>query len=460
MVYQEQVMQIAQVLGGYTLGAADLLRRAMGKKIKSEMDAQRALFTEGAIKNGIKPTIASQIFDQMAKFAGYGFNKSHSAPYALLAYQTAYLKANYPLQFFAATMTLDMHNTDKLNVYRQDLDRQEIPLLSPSVNESGVNFNVEDGGIRYALAGLKGVGAQAMESLIAERNKNGPFKNLRDFATRIDPGVINKRQLENMVNAGAFDCLHPNRRQLSEGLEALLGISQQIRSEKSSKQRMLFGSTASETTKDVPLPNVMEWTPLDRLQNEFDAIGFYLSAHPLDMYKDVLDRLGVVKSCDLLERATSSNQTVALAGIILTKQERTSKKGDRFAFVSLTDLTGVFEVAFFSEAFASVRDKLIPGQAVYVTGNLKADGDESFRLTGNGLEPLDNKAKVDSLELSIDPKRANVAYLGEIVQGLKKGRTVLHFLVPVAGIGTIKVTLSGAFDVTPNQKAALLQVCG
>ena len=178
------------------------------------------------------------------------------------------------------------------------------------------------------------------------------------------------------------------------------------------------------------------------------------------MYKDVLDRLGVVKSCDLLERATSSNQTVALAGIILTKQERTSKKGDRFAFVSLTDLTGVFEVAFFSEAFASVRDKLIPGQAVYVTGNLKADGDESFRLTGNGLEPLDNKAKVDSLELSIDPKRANVAYLGEIVQGLKKGRTVLHFLVPVAGIGTIKVTLSGAFDVTPNQKATLLQVCG
>jgi DNA polymerase-3 subunit alpha len=299
-----------------------------------------------------------------------------------------------------------------------------------------------------------------MESLIVERNKNGAFKNLRDFATRIDPGVINKRQLENMVNAGAFDCLHPNRRQLSEGLEALLGISQQIRSEKSSKQRMLFGSTASETTKDVPLPNVMEWTPLDRLQNEFDAIGFYLSAHPLDMYKDVLDRLGIVKSCDLLERATSSNQTVSLAGIILTKQERTSKKGDRFAFVSLTDLTGVFEVAFFSEAFASVRDKLIPGQAVYVTGNLKADGDESFRLTGNGLEPLDNKAKVDSLELSIDPKRANVAYLGEIVQGLKKGRTVLHFLVPVAGIGTIKVTLSGAFDVTPNQKAALLQVCG
>ncbi|MES2253347.1 MAG: DNA polymerase III subunit alpha [Pseudomonadota bacterium] len=460
MVYQEQVMQIAQVLGGYTLGAADLLRRAMGKKIKSEMDAQRALFTEGAIKNGIKPNIASQIFDQMAKFAGYGFNKSHSAPYALLAYQTAYLKANYPLQFFAATMTLDMHNTDKLNVYRQDLDRQEIPLLPPSVNTSGVNFNVEEDGIRYALAALKGVGAQAMESLVAERTKNGPFKTLRDFATRIDPGVINKRQLENMVNAGAFDCLHDNRHQLNQGLEALLGIAQQIRSEKASKQKMLFGNTASETEKDVPLPNVMEWTPLDRLQKEFDAIGFYLSAHPLDMYKDVLDQLGIVKSCDLLERATSSNQSIALAGIILTKQERTSKKGDRFAFVSLTDLSGVFEVAFFSEAFAAVRDRLIPGQAVYVTGNLKADGDDNFRFTGQGLEPLDNKAKVDSLELPIDPAKANIPHLAEIVRNLKKGRTALHFLVPVAGIGTIKATLAGTFDVTPNQKATLQQVCG
>ncbi|MDP3372132.1 MAG: DNA polymerase III subunit alpha [Candidatus Paracaedibacteraceae bacterium] len=460
MVYQEQVMQIAQVLGGYTLGAADLLRRAMGKKIKSEMDAQRTLFTEGAIKNGIKKEIASQIFDQMAKFAGYGFNKSHSAPYALLAYQTAYLKANYPLQFFAATMTLDMHNTDKLNVYRQDLDRQEIPLLPPNVNESDVTFKVENGGIRYGLAAIKGVGAQAMESLVAERTKNGPFKSLGDFAARIDAGAVNKRQLENMVTSGTFDCMQSNRRQLVEGLEALLGIAQQIRTQKASKQKMLFGGGTNEVAQEVPLPDVMEWTPLDRLQQEFDALGFYLSAHPLDMYKEALDKLGVVKSCNLLERATNSNQTVALAGIILTKQERTSKKGDRFAFVTMTDLTGVYEVAFFSETFTTVRDKLIPGQAVYVTGNLRADGDESYRLTGNGLEPLDNKAKVESFELLIDPKKANVAYLAEIISGLKRGRTIIQFLIPVDEIGTIKVTLKDGYDVTPNQKAALLQVCG
>ncbi len=459
MVYQEQVMQIAQVLGGYTLGAADLLRRAMGKKIKSEMDAQRALFTEGAIKNGVKKEIASQIFDQMAKFAGYGFNKSHSAPYALLAYQTAYLKANYPLEFFAATMTLDMHNTDKLNLYRQDLDRMKIPLLPPDINVSDVTFSVEGDSIRYALAAIKNVGAQAMETLVAERQLKGVFKSLGDFATRIDPRAVNKRQLENMVASGCFDALHINRRQLTDGLDALLGIAQQTRTEKASKQRMLFATSAAETDKEIPLPNIMEWTPLDRLQKEFDALGFYLSAHPLDMYKETLDRIGVMQSMDLQERATSTNQSVSLAGIILTKQERTSKKGDRFAFVQITDLSGVFEVAFFSEAYAAVRDKLIPGQAVYVTGNLKSDGEESFRLTGQGLEPLDSKAKMDNLMLTIDPEKAKIAYIKHMVNELKKGRTRLHFVIPVTDIGLVKVTLNDTFDITPNLKAGLLQAC-
>ena len=459
MVYQEQVMQIAQVLGGYTLGAADLLRRAMGKKIKSEMDAQRALFTEGAIKNGVKKEIASQIFDQMAKFAGYGFNKSHSAPYALLAYQTAYLKANYPLEFFAATMTLDMHNTDKLNLYRQDLDRMKIPLLPPDINVSDVTFSVEGDGIRYALAAIKNVGAQAMETLVAERKEKGSFKSLGDFATRIDPRAVNKRQLENMVASGCFDGLHTNRRQLTDGLDVLLGIAQQTRTEKASKQRMLFATSAAETDKEIPLPNIMEWTPLDRLQKEFDALGFYLSAHPLDMYKETLDRIGVMQSMDLQERATSTNQSVSLAGIILTKQERTSKKGDRFAFVQITDLTGVFEVAFFSEAYAAVRDKLIPGQAVYVTGNLKLDGEESFRLTGQGLEPLDSKAKMDNLTLTIDPEKAKISYIKHMVSELKKGRTRLHFVIPVMDIGLVKITLNDTFDITPNLKAGLLQAC-
>ncbi len=459
MVYQEQVMQIAQVLGGYTLGAADLLRRAMGKKIKSEMDAQRALFTEGAVKNGIKKDIASQIFEQMAKFAGYGFNKSHSAPYALLAYQTAYLKANYPLEFFAATMTLDMHNTDKLNLYRQDLDRMKIPLLPPDINVSDVTFSVEGNGIRYALAAIKNVGAQAMETLVAERQTKCTFKSLGDFATRIDPRMVNKRQLENMIASGCFDALHANRRQLTDGLDALLSIAQQTRTEKASKQRMLFATSAAETDKEVPLPNIMEWTPLDRLQKEFDALGFYLSAHPLDMYKETLDRIGVMQSMDLQERATSTNQSVSLAGIILTKQERTSKKGDRFAFVQITDLSGVFEVAFFSEAYAAVRDKLTPGQAVYVTGNLKSDGEESFRLTGQGLEPLDNKAKMDNLTLTINPAKAKITYIKHMVKELKKGRTRLHFLIPVTDVGLVKVTLNDTFDITPNLKAGLLQAC-
>jgi len=221
MVYQEQVMQIAQTLGGYTLGAADLLRRAMGKKIKSEMDDQRALFTEGAIKNGVSPEIATQLFDQMAKFAGYGFNKSHSAPYALLAYQTAYLKANYPKEFFAATMTYDMQNTDKINAYRQDMQRMGLALLAPDINYGEGTFTVEGDGVRYGLGAIKNVGVQAMESMVKERNENGMFKDIRDFSSRMDPRQINKRQLESLITAGAFDALHPNRRELFENIELL-----------------------------------------------------------------------------------------------------------------------------------------------------------------------------------------------------------------------------------------------
>ncbi|MEQ9575305.1 MAG: DNA polymerase III subunit alpha, partial [Rhodospirillales bacterium] len=216
MIYQEQVMQAAQLLSGYTLGGADLLRRAMGKKIKEEMDQQRQLFVDGAVQREVDGRKASDIFDQVAKFAGYGFNKSHAAAYALVAYQTAYLKANHPVEFLAASMTLDQHNTDKLNVFKQELDRMGVDLLSPDVNKSQVKFSVErDGGtsaIRYALAAIKNVGEGAMASLVEARKDGGPFKDVADFAHRLDPKVINKRQMENLIRAGALDSLNPNRR--------------------------------------------------------------------------------------------------------------------------------------------------------------------------------------------------------------------------------------------------------
>src|SRR6185437_13857036 len=246
MIYQEQVMQIAQVLAGYTLGGADLLRRAMGKKIKAEMDAQQALFVKGAVELGVDKKRAELIFDQMAKFAGYGFNKSHAAAYGLVAYQTAYLKANYPVEFLAASMTLDMGNTDKLNQFRAELGRLDVALLPPDINRSEVAFAVEPDprtgkpAIRYALAAVKGVGALAMRELVAERVANGPYKDLFDFAGRLDTKSFNRRQFESLVKAGAFDCLDPNRAQSFAAAELLLRQASRAAEERESRQENLF----------------------------------------------------------------------------------------------------------------------------------------------------------------------------------------------------------------------------
>jgi DNA polymerase III subunit alpha len=292
MIYQEQVMQIAQVLAGYTLAGADLLRRAMGKKIQAEMDAQRQQFVEGAQARGVERGRAELIFDQMAKFAGYGFNKSHAAAYALVAYQTAYLKANYPVEFMAASMTLDLGNTDKLNNFRQELGRLGIALLPPDINRSDVAFAVETDeksgkpAIRYALAAVKGVGEQAMRELVAERAASGPFKDLFDFALRLDPKTFNRRQFENLVKAGAFEPLNPNRAQSFAAAELLVRQASRAAEEREDGQESLFGAIPESAkwgfTARPALPVVPDWAAVERLQNEFEAIGFYLSSHPLD----------------------------------------------------------------------------------------------------------------------------------------------------------------------------------
>ena len=457
MVYQEQVMEIAQVLGGYTLGAADLLRRAMGKKIKSEMDDQRALFTEGAVKNGVEPSVASQIFDQMAKFAGYGFNKSHSAPYALLAYQTAYLKANYPLQFFAATMTCDMQNTDKLNVYRQDMERAEITLLSPDLNHSDVIFTVEGDSVRYALAAIKNVGAQAMEALIEERVKNGLFANINDLTARIDPRAVNKRQLENLIAAGALDSIHPVRQQIFQAIDTILAQAQLAKQEKQNKQSLLFGGGPQKGAV-VVLPKCREWDLLEKLQKEFDALGFYLSAHPLDVYRDTLSTLRLVNSHNLMARASSKPTSINLAGIILAKQERTSKAGQKFAFVSLSDLYGVYEVAFFSETYAETRDQLIPGTAVFLTVNLRAD-DEGYRLTAQSMEQLDQKTQNQNVFLWVD-ETLDIAALKSVLDHCEKGPACIQLGILLSDIPRLKITLPGRYEITAEQRSRLMGVAG
>ncbi len=336
MIYQEQVMQAAQVLAGYSLGGADLLRRAMGKKIKAEMDAQRDIFVKGCKKaNKIDAELAGTIFDTIAKFADYGFNKAHSAGYGYIAFQTAYLKAHYPVEFMAANMTQDMNNTDKLAVTRQELQKMKIKLLPPDINKSIPRFSVEklpDGtkAIRYALAALKGVGEDAMISVVAERDKNGPFKDLYDFARRLDARTINKRQMESLAQAGAFDAFNPNRAQVLAASEILLKYAAAVVEEKSSGQASLFGGAQQELPAPE-MPKADKWEPLEYLRHEFEAVGFYLSSHPLDNMISQLERLRVVPSSKVGEALQSSpSNRLRMAGIVVRKQERTSAKGQPF----------------------------------------------------------------------------------------------------------------------------------
>ena len=458
MIYQEQVMQIAQVLSGYTLGGADLLRRAMGKKIQAEMDAQRAAFVEGAKKNGVQEGRASSIFDQVDKFAGYGFNKSHAAAYALVCYQTAYLKANHPVEFFAASMTLDMGNADKIGNFRRELERLQIPLLPPDINRSMAEFAVErtpEGklGVRYALAAIKGVGRDAMSRLTEERQTNGPFKDLFDLAERLDQRVINKRLLESLAKAGAFDSLNRNRAQSFGAVEALTRHSQATHESRGSNQNSLFGDATAQ--RRPPLPKVPDWAPMERLQNEFAAIGFYLSSHPLAAYERSLERLRVTRAADLqalLARGVPGR--IKLAGTVIDRQERTSAKGNRFAFVQCSDQSGAFELTVFSERLGSKRNLLEAGQAVLVSADGRLDGDQ-VKLTAQTVEKLEddvaNAAAGLRIELS-DP--AALEPLRKALEG-KRGRGRVTLVVPMPDEAEAEVTLPSTYAIAAGLRDAI-----
>ncbi|WP_428660948.1 DNA polymerase III subunit alpha [Reyranella sp.] len=451
MIYQEQVMQIAQVLSGYSLGGADLLRRAMGKKIQAEMDAQRANFVQGAEKNGVKKDKASSIFDQVDKFAGYGFNKSHAAAYALVCYQTAYLKANHPVEFFAATMTLDMGNVDKLNGYRRDLEKIGVELLPPDVTRSTAEFTVErtaEGkkAIRYALAAIKGVGREAMARLAGEREENGPFKDLFDFAERLDQRVLNKRLVESLVKAGGFDTLNKNRAQTFGAIEALMRHSQATHESRGSNQNSLFGDDTAQ--RRPQLPKVPDWAPMERLQQEFSAIGFYLSSHPLAAYDKSLQRLGVTRAADLLgllQRGTSGR--IKLAGTVIDKLERTSAKGNRFAFVQCSDQSGAFELTVFSEVLSAKRNLLEAGQAVLISCDGRLDG-EQIKLMAQTVEKLEDAVANSAAGLRIvisDPGALEA--LRKSLEG-KRGRGRVTLVVPMEQEESeVEVTLPGTYSI-------------
>jgi DNA polymerase-3 subunit alpha len=465
MIYQEQVMQIAQVLSGYSLGGADLLRRAMGKKIKAEMDGQRKLFVDGARERGVKEQLADHIFDQVAKFAGYGFNKSHAAAYALVAYQTAYLKANHPVEFLAALMTLDLGNTDKLNVFRQDCDRLGIKLLPPDINRSSVTFTVETtpkgAAIRYALAAVKGVGAQAMSQVVEERKAQGSYKDLFDFATRLDVKSFNRRQFECLIKAGAFEPLNSNRAQTFAAIDLLLRHAAAATNDRESQQVSLFGDKDPVASRGPALPAIVDWPPVERLQHEFDAIGFYLSSHPLDAYGKSLERIGVIRFADLPTRLAANGSTrFKLAGIVVGRKERTSARGSRFAFVQMSDTSGIFEVMVFAEVLAQSRQHFDSGQPLLVTVDVRSE-DDNLRLSAQRFEPLDGLVAQAAAGLRV--------FLGEggALTPLKSlmareggGRGRVTIVVPVPPAREVEIALPGGFRISPRVRAAVKSLPG
>ncbi len=459
ITYQEQVQQTAKDLAGYTLAEADLLRRAMGKKIQSEMDAQRERFMKGATDRGVAQETATAVFDACAKFAEYGFNKSHSAPYAYISYQTAYLKANFPVEFLAASMTLDMGNTDKLQTFRDEAVRMGVKVESPAINNSAVDFTVRDGAILYALAALKNVGAGAIKHVEDVRRETGPFTSLGDFARRIDGGNLNKRAMESLAKAGAFDSLNANRAQVLAGVETILATASRTSAEAEAGQNDLFGGGKSGVSEDIVLPFRDNWLPMDRLAHEFEAVGFYLSGHPLDDYMKPLAKLGVETWASFRAKALGKGATAAkLAGTVTMRQERRSKMGNKFAFCSFSDPTGQFEAICFADTLALTRDLLEPGKAVIIRVEADIEG-EDVKLRLQGAEPLDKAAA--SIVQGIRIFLRDAKSLDSIAQRLPPGgkAPVMINLMLESG-REVEIDLGHKYAVTPQIKGAVKAILG
>jgi len=456
IVYQEQVMQIAQILAGYTLGEADLLRRAMGKKKKEEMDQQRARFGAGAEAKGVSRDQAGEIFDLVAKFAGYGFNKSHAAAYAYITYQTAWLKTHAPVEFFAASMSLDISNTDRLAVFYQDARRFEVKVRPPDVNRSGADFEVEGGEVLYALGAVRNVGLSAMEHVVAVRREGGPFRDLFDFVERIDPRQVGKRALENLARAGAFDAIHANRAQILAAADVLIGYAQSIAAERTSGQASLFGGEHADAGRPR-LPKTAPLEPAAKLDEELSAVGFYFSGHPLDDVVEVLRRRRVTLYVDALTQARAGSEAFRMAGVVRRRQERAaSGSGEKFAFVSLSDPTGEYEVLFPPEALRKHRDVLEAGAHIMIKVRAKSsEGD--VRFFGDEAEPLDRAIESipASLRVHLSTAAADAQALRQRLRTAPSGGGDVVLVAGFAGGREVELKLPGRFVLDAAARGAL-----
>ncbi|MBI0140668.1 DNA polymerase III subunit alpha [Bartonella sp. W8125] len=457
IIYQEQVMQIAQVLAGYSLGQADLLRRAMGKKIHEEMERQRVHFVAGAVERGVDKNQANSIFDLLAKFADYGFNKSHAAAYAFVSYQTAYMKAHYPVEFLAASMTYDMNNTEKLNDFRREANRLGIEVVPPSVQTSYRAFEVGEKRIYYSLAAIKGVGEPAVNHIVEKRG-NKPFKDLEDFCERTDPRIINKRVMESLIHAGAFDCFHISREVLIAGIDMINARSMRVLDDNRSGQTDIFGM--SDGPKEpLMLPQAKPWLPAEKLHHEFQAIGFYLSAHPLDEYKDVLQKLRVQNWSDFSNAVRRGSTAGRLAGTVSAKQVRKTKSGKKMGIIQFSDPTGQFEAILFSEGLSAYGDMLEPGQSVVITVNAE-NRPEGISLRIETVQSLEHEAERIHKTMRIFVR--NAAMVEEIGSSLERGGDgdVGFIVIKDNGAREIEVSLPHKYRVTPQVAGAMKAIQG
>ncbi|WP_339952110.1 DNA polymerase III subunit alpha [uncultured Albimonas sp.] len=464
IVYQEQVMEIARKMAGYTLGGADMLRRAMGKKIKEAMDAERPKFVDGAKANGVGKAKAEEVFALLEKFANYGFNKSHAAAYALVSYQTAWLKANHPVEFMAAVMNCDLHLTDKLAIYQREVKRLGIETIPPCVNRTNAHFMVRDGAVLYALGALKNVGPEAMRLIEDERAAGGVFRDVFDLARRVELKKIGKRPLEMLARAGAFDLLDPNRKRMFESLDALVAYSAAAHEERASAQVSLFGEAGGEALPEPRLSRTDDWLPAERLRQEHEAIGFYLTGHPLDDYKGALERQRVLTIAELQARAGRTGGAIAkLAGVVTARQERKSARGSRFAFVGFSDPTGLYEATCFSEPLEQYREMLEPGALVVITVEAEAQSEGELKLLLRAVQPIDRAvatAGASGLRVFVNDPDAVEAVKARLAfrtgqGGRPRGGPVNLVLMAPDLPYEVEMRLPGEFPLTPQIAGAI-----
>jgi DNA polymerase-3 subunit alpha len=462
-VYQEQVMRMAQEVAGYSLGEADLLRRAMGKKKLEEMIAQRKRFVEGAAQTkGMAEPLANEIFDTMEKFAGYGFNKSHAAAYALVGYQTAYLKCHFPVEFLAASMSLDIGNTDKLAAFFQEAKRLRIPVLPADINSSGADFDVRDGAIVYALGALKGVGVEAMRHVMAIRNEAGPFRDLYDLAERIDPRQVNKKAFESLARAGALDTLEPNRSRVLEAAPVLTQHANSSAGDRQGGQGGLFAE--AEPALRPPLPSPKPWTAQQKLDEEFRSIGFYFSGHPLDDVLVSLDRDRITLIMEIEDRA-GEGRPLEMIGIVRARNDKSGRNGSKFSFLTVSDPTGERDVTVYSEALNQYGDLLRPGKAVAMTVSVKQNGEETRLIMERAIELESARLSKPSGQLVVRlSSGANPSELAGVVRRLEglsdpdRGSILLE--MPLEDGRLVTVKLPQTYTISLKAQRALKEIPG